>query len=133
VADLVVELGAVVVGVAAVVAVDALDEVPVPDVDDVVELTEVSAAVVVPGISLDTTRPSTAAAPAARTATALDVRRTLVWARSRRCDSIRPVRRGRCSDRCSDRLGQPSGDGIPGEALTTGMSPCQPRITRTVG
>ncbi len=118
-ADLVVELGAVVVVVAAVVGVDALadgelpdevlDEVPDSDADDVVELTEVSAEAVVPGISLDTTRPSTAVAPAARMATAVDVRRTLVWARSRRCDPML------------------------GEVLTTGMSPCQPRITRTVG
>jgi len=108
VADFVVELGAV-VAVAAVVGVDVPDEVPVPDTDDVVDLAEVTAEAVVPGISLEITRPSTAAAPAARMATALDVRRTLAWARSRRCE------------------------GILGEVLMTGMSPCQPRITRTVG
>ncbi len=107
-ADFVVELGVVVI-VAAVVGVDVVDEVPVPDADDVVELTEVWAEAVVPGISLETISPSAAALPAARMATAVDVRRTLVWATSRRCE------------------------GILGEVLTTGMSPCQPRITRTVG
>ncbi len=117
-ADFVVELGAVVV-VAAVGGVDVLgdgeppDEVPVAELDDdVVALTGVPAVAVVPGISLETTRPSTTAAPAARTAAALDVRRTLVWARSRRWDS---------------------GGGIRGEVDTTGMSPRQPRIPRTAG
>jgi hypothetical protein len=112
VADFFVELGAVVVVVAAVVGVVALADVelpeespepvaalscevldePVPAVSDVVELTAVAAeaVAVVPGISLETMRPSTAAAPVARIATALDVRRTLVLARSRRSTSSLP-------------------------------------------
>jgi hypothetical protein len=95
---------------------DAVDVVDVPDaievVDAVVELTVVSADVVVPGISLETIKPRAAAAPAARSATVLDRRLTLVAAASRRCGSNRSREFG---------------------VLMAGMSPCEPRDPRTAG
>jgi hypothetical protein len=94
VADLVVELG-VVVGVAAVVGDDTAPEVEpgVVPVEEVLagELAGVLADAVVPGISLETTSPRAAVAPVARIATARDVVRTLVPARSRRAASRRTV------------------------------------------
>jgi hypothetical protein len=98
VADFVVLVGAVVVGLTVrAVAVPAAasdglvlealgddpDEDPVPDVV-VVELAVALAEVVVAGDSFETINPTTAVAPAARTATDLDVRRTRVRASSRR-------------------------------------------------
>ena len=111
VGDCVVVVGVVVAGVVVaeeVSDVDALgpelDEAgdvapgvdPVPAVVDGVELPVVSAVAVVPGISLETTSPSTAADTAETIATVLDMRRALVVAMSRRLASSR---RGRGSGR----------------------------------
>ncbi len=99
------EVVAVVAGPAAAVEAEELDEDPLPAVVDGVELTTATLAVDDPGISLDTTSPSTAAAPAAATATSLEMRRTLVVASSRRsaaltrmwrsCGSVRAAPRSR--------------------------------------
>ena len=69
-----------------------LDEDRLPAVAPGVELTAAALAPVDPGISLDTTSPRTAAAPAAATATSLEMRRTLVVAWSRRAAAIRRMR-----------------------------------------
>jgi len=74
------------------VVCDALDSELVPDVVGEVEPTVVLAAEVAPGISLDTTSPSTAAAPMARIVTVLDMRRTRAPAMSRRWAADRPRR-----------------------------------------
>ncbi len=114
VADLVVVLGAVVFVVAAVEATadeESSEELPaavswseviddvewLPDVDAV----ELTAEAVVPGICLETTRPRTAAAAVARIATALEVRRTLVVAVSRR---LAPSCQGRPGGRAEGRV-----------------------------
>jgi hypothetical protein len=129
VADFVVELGAVVVVVTAVVGVEtapevepdvvpleeSLDEDDVEPAPDALEPAGALADAVVPGISLETTSPRTAVAPVARIATARDVARTLVPARSRR-----------------SALRRTTGS-VRGEALMPGMSPCQPRIPPRVG
>jgi hypothetical protein len=124
VAALVVLVGAVVVTVvgavvglvagAVVLAVAESVSVSVPAlVVDVLgdEVTVVAADDVVPGICLDTNSPSPAAAPAAMTATALDVRLTLPRAVSRR---LAPDR------------------SLIGVSCMVGMSPCESRAPRTV-
>jgi len=125
VADFDVELGAVV----AVVGATATEVPEVPDtaladvsedelVVDVVEGVVLAAVradteVVIPGISGATTRPKAEAAPMARTATALDVRRDRASA---------PSRRARPSFTC-----------LGGETLMVGMSPRESQDPRTAG
>jgi hypothetical protein len=99
---------------------------PVPDVVGGVELTVVLATVAVPGISFETTSPSTVADPAATIATVLDMRQTFVAATSRRLASSWPRRD-------SDPLARPLGGSLLGGVLMDGMSPCEPRDPRTVG
>jgi hypothetical protein len=112
VAALVVLVGAVVavvVGVVVEVLCDEFVEELVVDVEGV-ELTVVAAEDVVPGISLDTTSPRTAAAPAATIATDVDVRLTLPRAVARRLEPDRSL----FDDSCM-----------------VGMSPCESRLPRT--
>jgi hypothetical protein len=144
VADFEVLAGAVVVGVTVsgvvvtVVAdsapesealvVDALCDEPADDpVPDVVgaEVAVVAADVVVPGISFETISPSTPAAPAARTATDLDVRRTRVRASSRRLVPSPGVG-------CGGRVGRPRIGSSFDEGVMPGMSPGEARHPRTV-
>lgn len=104
----------------------AEDEEPVPDGDDGVELTVVGAAAAVPGISLDTMRPTAAVAPVARMAAALDRRRTRAPARSRRVDP--------CALGSLDRpIEAPTVLGPGEEVLMARMSPCESRGSRTAG
>jgi Cu/Ag efflux pump CusA len=88
VADFVDVAGALVVGVVVVAVVADVDAV-LPELD---EATVVPATVAVPGISFETTSPSTAADPAATIARVLDMRRTFVAATSRRLASSWPCR-----------------------------------------
>jgi hypothetical protein len=144
VADLVVELGVVdavvgvvVAAVAAVAAVagvvvavgavcDAPDDDAVAEDVDAGELVEARAEAVVPGISLDTTSPSTAAAPAATIAVALETQRTRARASSRR---VAPGRPGGTFG----RTGGPTFGALVGSVVMVGMSPCEPADPRRVG
>jgi hypothetical protein len=133
VADLVVELGVVVAVVGLVVAAvgalavgEAPDADAVAEDDDVVELIVAWAEAVVPGISLDTTSPSNAAAPAATIAVALEIQRTRIRASSRR------VAAARCGPaRC--RAEGPTIGAPVGGVVMIGMSSCEPADPRTVG
>jgi hypothetical protein len=149
VADFVVELGALVVVVVVVVvavgaAVEASADVPetvepfeveptpeVVVVDAVeafvvVEATVLSAEAFVPGISLDTMRPSAVVTPMARIVTTLDTLRTRARAASRRAVAS--------GTRLSGGPGEPGPAGpLVGGALMVGMSPCEPLDPRTVG
>jgi hypothetical protein len=104
---------------------DELGEVEtVLDVVDAVELAVESAEFVAPGISRETRRPSAAAAPVARTTTPLEVRRTLVRARSRRRPSPSPGRVG--------RFEWAWGGCLLDEVRMPAMSPGEPADPRTV-
>jgi hypothetical protein len=143
VADFEVELGVVVVVVVeAGVPEDpdaVADDVPelvvgvVCDVPDEVEVPgEVVPAVAdVPGISLDTTSPSAAVAPAATIMTAFEVRRTRALATSRR---FAPGSLDLTLVSPGPTLG-PVGSSLDGSRLTLmgGMSPRRPRRTLTAG
>jgi hypothetical protein len=130
---LVVELGVVVVAVAAVEPLEdeevseELPEVDVvsccdelaeverlPEPVEAVELTVVSADAVVPGISFETTRPRTAAAAVATMATAPEVRRTLVRAMSRR---LAPSCAGRPRGLVGGPVECPRGGGVVDDLL----------------
>ncbi len=121
---------AVVVGVEA----DAPDEdveavpedEPAPDEVDAGELAVAAAVGVVPGISLETTIPSVAAAAVARMATPRDKRRTRAPASSRRAGPGPLWRR-------AGPVAKPGFDRLGGEGFMDGMSPCEPRGPRTAG
>ncbi|MDR3647610.1 MAG: hypothetical protein P4L20_00855 [Acidimicrobiales bacterium] len=99
---------------------------PVPDEVDAGELAVVAAVAVVPGISLETTIPSVAAAAVARMATPRDKRRTRAPAISRRAGPGPAWRR-------AGPVGKPGIDCLGGEGFMDGMSPCEPRGPRTAG
>jgi hypothetical protein len=145
VADFVVELGALVVVVvgAAVVGVETglgpaepVEVAVVPDVVAVlvvaavlvvVEATVLSADAVVPGISLEMTRPSAVVIPMARMVTALDTPRTRARALSRRAAASGPrAPVGLAAEPAGPRP-------LDDEVLMVGMSPCEPLGPRTAG
>ncbi len=117
-----------VVGAVAVPAVDVVEP------DRVVVVPVAADAAVVPGISLDTTTPTTAAAPAARRAIPRDVRRTRTVATSRRAGPVRAprLRAAPAGEPGAGDLGV--GRGVPGAVggFIAAMSPGEPRGSRTV-